>query len=122
MKRLVVLVMVLVLSCGQRVREVKRSGEAFGSYVLIRVQGRDEQRLNQAVDSVLGMFCRFNRLWSVYSESSEISVLNRQCRVRVSPETRELILQAVEFCRRTGGVFDIKVGPLMRLWGFRRGD
>ena len=123
MKRLVVVVSaVMVLSCGKRMREVKRSGQAFGSYVLIRAQGEGVGRLNLAVDSVMNMFARFNRLWSVYSESSEVSLLNRQGRAQVSAETRDLILLGVEFGKRTQGVFDITVGPLMRLWGFRRGD
>lgn len=121
MWRAVVCFLFLWLGCGQRLVQVERKGRVFGSYVRIKVIGEDSEKLNRAVDTVLrGLHC-FDSLWSVYSEKSEVSQLNRNLRGKVSAETKELIEMAKSFGYETDGVFDITVGPLMRLWGFRGG-
>ncbi len=118
---------VLVSGCGERapksdLRELKAvdtTGSAFGSYLRVMAAGKDEAQVRRAVDSVFALCGYFNRLWSPFSESSEISMLNRQGRLMVSADTRRLIEQGLSFGRLTRGTFDITVGPLMRLWGFK---
>ncbi len=41
--------------------------------------------------------------------------------VEVSPDTFEVVRQAVEYSRRTEGAFDVTVGPLVSLWGIGSG-
>ncbi|HKJ85476.1 MAG TPA: FAD:protein FMN transferase, partial [Spirochaetia bacterium] len=41
--------------------------------------------------------------------------------VVVSPDTFEVVRQAVEYSRRTEGAFDVTVGPLVSLWGIGSG-
>jgi thiamine biosynthesis lipoprotein len=122
MKRLVICFLFLGLGCNQRFTQIEREGRVFGSYVRIKVIGEDGERLNRGVDIVLQGFHRFDSLWSAYSEKSEVSQLNRNLRLKVCPETRVLIERAKGFGKETNGVFDITVGPLMRLWGFRGGS
>lgn len=75
--------------------------------------------MRQAVDSVFALCAYFNRLWSIFSDSSEISRLNREGGLKVSDETRRLIEKGLVFGRLTNGAFDITVAPLMRVWGFK---
>jgi len=42
--------------------------------------------------------------------------------VRVSPDTYEVVRQAVEYSRSTGGAFDVSVQPLVALWGIGTAD
>ncbi|MGQ9707415.1 MAG: FAD:protein FMN transferase [bacterium] len=116
------MVIIGLLSCIRRLNVVERSEVVFGSNLRIKILGEDRNRLTQAADSVLRVLKRFDSLWSVFSESSEVSQLNRNRRLKVSPETRDLIVQALGFGEKTGGVFDITVGPLMKLWGLKEGD
>jgi thiamine biosynthesis lipoprotein len=68
---------------------------------------------------------RIDRLMSHYKADSALSRLNRegsQRPVSVEPELFALIAEAMRYHRDSGGAFDITVGPLMKAWGFFRGD
>jgi thiamine biosynthesis lipoprotein ApbE len=59
---------------------------------------------------------RIERLLSKYTDTSEISRLNRLGKLKVSPDTFYVIKKSQEFCRETFGAFDITVAPLVDLW------
>ncbi len=107
-----------VLFCSRGGYEVDRTEMAFGSYVRIRALGKDSIRVNRTVTEAFAEFHRLDSLWSCFYDGSEVVRLNRARRLMVSSETRDLILKALEIGKRTEGVFDITVEPLMRLWGF----
>lgn len=56
---------------------------------------------------------------SKYKEGSEISMLNKRKTYKVRRETMELLRKSKEFCIVSQGAFDITVGPLIQLWGFK---
>jgi len=61
---------------------------------------------------------------STYREDSDISRLNRFQRDEwfpVSSQTAEVVDQAVQIGRLTGGAFDVTVGPVVDLWDFGAG-
>ncbi|MFC1679459.1 FAD:protein FMN transferase [Elusimicrobiota bacterium] len=65
-----------------------------------------------------------NKLMSTYDPQSEISRFNRSRSGKpfpVSPETAEVVEEALTFARDSGGAFDPTVGPLVDLWGFGPG-
>ena len=54
-----------------------------------------------------------------------LSRLNREAArrpVMVEPELFDFIAEAMRYTRESDGAFDITVGPLMKAWGFFRGD
>jgi thiamine biosynthesis lipoprotein len=56
---------------------------------------------------------------SSYSEASDVSRLNRSAGLgptRVSAEVREILELSIEYSRRTGGSFDVTIGPMVELW------
>ena len=63
---------------------------------------------------------RLEQLFSKYNPTSEISLLNHTGKLKVSPETFQLIKKSKEFYQLTDGAFDITVAPLVELWGFTR--
>ena len=69
--------------------------------------------------------CAAKRLECMFSRfrlESEIFALNqsagKKCE-RISPETYEVLSQAVEFSRISHGLFDATIGPLVDLWDYK---
>ena len=72
----------------------------------------------RAADITFKEIKRIENLLSFYKDDSEISRLNKQGRLRVSPETLLVIKEAGKFWKATQGAFDVTVAPLVQLWGF----
>ncbi|MDI6758945.1 MAG: FAD:protein FMN transferase [Candidatus Omnitrophota bacterium] len=73
----------------------------------------------KAKDIVFTEIKRIENLLSKYKADSEISKLNEFGALKVSPETFYVIEKAKEFSLASAGAFDVTVGPLLDLWGFR---
>jgi thiamine biosynthesis lipoprotein len=68
---------------------------------------------------------RVDRLMSHYRADSPLSRINRDAArgpVQVEPELFDFIALALEYGAASDGAFDVTVGPLMRAWGFFRGE
>lgn len=77
--------------------------------------------IRESVDEELDVV---NQRMSVFRPSSEISRFNRSVSTEwfaVSRELADLVKQALEIHRYSGGALDITIGPLIRLWGFGPG-
>ncbi len=78
----------------------------------------DAQLLQNQVDSLL---IEVNNIFSHYTNSSEISSINRHLSTRainISPEMAEVIGTAIMIYELSGGKFDITIKPLVDIWGF----
>jgi thiamine biosynthesis lipoprotein len=87
--------------------------------------GWDAASLPRIVDAALDEVDRIDRLMSHYKPESPLSRLNRtaaQGPVVVEPELFDFIVECLRYSRDSGGAFDITVGPLMKAWGFFRGE
>jgi thiamine biosynthesis lipoprotein len=85
----------------------------------------DAAALPRAVEAALDEVDRIDRLMSHYKSDSELSRVNRDAGKRpvtVSPELFDFIDASLEYSRDSGGAFDVTVGPLMKAWGFFRGE
>ena len=66
-----------------------------------------------------------NDQMSTYIDASEISRFNQSASTEwfaVSPDTAAVVEYALEVSRRTGGGFDVTVGPLVNAWSFGTGE
>lgn len=91
----------------------------------IVLPGDDEVRLRAIAEEAFDEVDRIEALLSAFRPTSEIAHLNTYAAyepVRVSRETFHLLRHAAQLSAETGGAFDITVGPLMRAWGFFKGD
>ena len=73
------------------------------------------------VEEIDGELRRVNDQMSTYLKSSEISRFNVSDSTDwfdVSDETAMVVEYALEVSRKTGGAFDVTVGPLVNLWSF----
>lgn len=83
--------------------------------------GPDRARLAEAADAAFEEIDRLDHQMSNYSETSELTYINRNAAredVIVEKELFDLLKLSIDSSRTTGDTFDITVGPLMKAWGF----
>jgi len=101
------------------------SHEAMGTIYTVVAYGRDQTFLSEVVSEVFAEIDQLDEQMSNYQPESELSAINRgaaQRDVTVSPQLFGLIQYSLRASQESGGDFDITVGPLMKLWGFFRGQ
>ncbi len=80
----------------------------------------------QAVQKAVAEMTRLESLLSNYREESEISAINRNAggpAISISPETEQVLQQALQYASVTKGAFDPTMGPIVELWGIgKKGD
>jgi len=99
--------------------------EAMGSSFSLVLFGPDRSGLESAAAAAFAEAHRLDRLLSNYLAESEWSAMNREAGsrpVRVTPELFALLSDCLEYSRMSEGAFDITVGPLMKVWGFYKGE
>jgi thiamine biosynthesis lipoprotein ApbE len=101
------------------------SRPAMGTTVEIFLYSPTRDRAVELFEAAFEEIARVEAALSTYRSTSEISRINAmafQRPVVTDPEVFGLIVQALEYGRRSGGAFDVTVGPLVKAWGFFRGD
>jgi len=91
----------------------------------IVIYGDDDQPLRQTVDAAFDEVDRIDRLMSHYKPDSPLSRLNRDAAkkpIKAEPELFDFLAECLRYSRASDGAFDITVGPLMKAWGFFRGE
>jgi len=98
------------------------TGPALGTHYTVKVVDAPRSLDLEALDKQIRReLDRVDALMSTYKEDSELSRFNRWDRddwFTVSPETAEVIDEALHVGRLTGGAFDVTVGPVVNLWNF----
>ncbi|MFN0122463.1 MAG: FAD:protein FMN transferase [Blastocatellia bacterium] len=97
--------------------------------------GADKTRLETAVEAAFDEIDRVDRLMSHYKPDSPLSRINLEAGAReagareagvapviTDPELFAFLRECLRYSRMSGGAFDITVGPLMKAWGFFRGE
>lgn len=82
-------------------------------------------RLAEAANTAFEEIDRLDQQMSNYSETSELTEINHNAARReviVEKELFDLLKLALDYSRTTDGTFDITVGPLMKAWGFFKGQ
>jgi thiamine biosynthesis lipoprotein len=98
---------------------------SMGCEYAIVAYGDDARALQGMVESAFDEVDRMDRLMSHYKPESPLSRLNREAArgpVAVPAELFDLIAESLRYSRESGGAFDVTVGPLMKAWGFFRGE
>jgi thiamine biosynthesis lipoprotein len=104
---------------------VEQNDEAMGATFSVVLYGNDRRQMDKAADAAFDEVHRLDRLLSNYKPDSEWSEVNRTAGVRpvkVSAELFQLLSDCLKYSRQSDGAFDITVGPLMKVWGFYKGE
>jgi len=101
------------------------SHRAMGTTFTLVVYGQKRAYLQEVTAQVFQEIDDLDDQMSNYKPESELSSINREAArhaVMVEPKLFRLIQESLEYSRASDGAFDITVGPLMKAWGFFRGQ
>ncbi|MDT8368551.1 MAG: FAD:protein FMN transferase [Longimicrobiales bacterium] len=102
-----------------RERLVRRTFPMMGTVGEIAIPARHEASTRVAVNAAIGELQRVEHLMSRFRADSDIGRVNAAApgqAVPVSPETAEVIRDALAWAEETGGVFDPCLARLSELW------
>jgi len=125
------LLLLLILGADPLLRAVdplvryEASHRAMGTSFTLVVYGQKDAYLQEVAAQVFQEIDELDDQMSNYKPSSELSSINREAArhaVLVEPSLFRLIQDSLEYSRASDGAFDITVGPLMKAWGFFRGQ
>lgn len=122
---LILLIFWLFLALDHHKPELALSGQAMGTVWEIKVAGGQRPSAAQLQTICQDFFKTSEQRLSYFLPGSEISRLNEKAGkspVTLSPAAFDLIKQAKNYGHLTKGAFDLTVAPLLRLWGFYRGQ
>jgi FAD:protein FMN transferase len=108
-----------------RLARLELTEEAMGSSFSLVLFGPDRPGLESAAAAAFAEAHRLDRLLSNYLADSEWSAMNREAAsrpVRVTSELFALLSECLDYSRMSDGAFDITVGPLIKVWGFYKGE
>jgi thiamine biosynthesis lipoprotein len=97
----------------------------MGTTFSMVLYGDDRARLEGATSAAFAEVHRLDQMLSNYLPDSAWSEVNRSAALRpvtVPMELFQLLSDCLDYSRTSGGTFDITVGPLMKAWGFYRGE
>jgi len=101
------------------------SQQAMGTVFTIYLYAGNDEQAGALFGSAFEEIERLDQTLSNYKADSELSRINRLAgheAVTTDPEMFSLLQTCLEYSKRSGGTFDITVGPLMRACGFFRGQ
>jgi FAD:protein FMN transferase len=107
-----------------RQQKVRRARPWLGTFVEIEVAGSSGPEMVAAVDAAFEAVAKVHRLMSFHDADSDVSRLNRDAHVKpiaVHAWTFAVLEAAVELHRRSNGIFDIAVAPVMQALGLLPG-
>ena len=98
------------------------SGATMGTRYTVKIGAAHAEHAGAALQAAIDERLEsINAGMSTYLPDSELSRFNAMrstAPFEVSAELCALVEQALAFSERTGGAFDVTVGPLVNLWGF----
>lgn len=99
---------------------VRLAGETMGTtYSVVAIgEDLDPDELGSAVEETLASVNSKMSNWDPNSEVSTFSKIQSTAPVEVSAEFATVIDASNDVHRKSGGKFDITLGPLIELWGF----
>ena len=93
----------------------------LGTWVRVVARHRDPRTASSAVERAFAAVDRVDREMSIHRADSELSFVNAGSGAlarRVPESLLDVVAMAREGARRTGGIYDPTILPIMRLYGF----
>ena len=107
---------------GQSGADTREYRYLMGTSVQVQAAGGDEAARRAAIGEAFAAMVEVDRLMSNYRSDSELAHVNREAAhspVVVSDPMLRVLEAAQRISADSNGAFDVTVGPLVRLWGFR---
>jgi thiamine biosynthesis lipoprotein len=118
------LLLTLLSSCSSQKEHIfRKSAFLMDTIVTVTVVSATKEGADKAVDSAFSEIGRLGKLCDFFSPDSEISKINKNAgvsEVKVSPDIIDLFEKTVYVSQKTGGAFDVTIGPVERLYDFHK--
>lgn len=95
---------------------LSRTQYLMGTWVEIQIIHPQPRKASPVMGKAFQRMKELENLLSTYKEKSEVSLLNREGKIKASPSTLRVIKEALKFSRLSQGTFDPTVKPLVDLW------
>jgi len=82
----------------------------FGSEIEIILPEMDESLANEIIDEMYIEALRLEKIFNLYDKNSELSLLNKKRKLKVSNELLDVLKYSLNFCKLTKGKYDISMG------------
>lgn len=120
---LVAYCLLLLSGCTKKDRMYKENRILMDTFCSITVVASSEAEAKEAIEAGFGEIQRLETLLNYFSPESELSAINAAAGafpVKVSSETLEIVIKAMDIAKASGGAFDPTVAPLIKLWKFSK--
>ena len=94
---------------------------ALGTWVRVVAVASDDAQAARGIEGAFAAIAKVDRQMSIHRHDSQVARVNAAAgssAVRVDADVVDVVASAVEGARRTAGLYDPTVLPLMRLYGF----
>jgi FAD:protein FMN transferase len=115
--------LLLASGCRRALHRYKFNEPRMGAAFRITLYAPDEQAAQRGARAAYGRVDQLNAILSDYEPDSEISRLSQRTLdgpmaepVEVSEELFHVLRASQDVAERTGGAFDVTIGPYVRLW------
>jgi thiamine biosynthesis lipoprotein len=112
----------LLNSCtSQKEKVYRKSSILMDTVVTITVGSDSKIHAEDAIDKAFSEIEKLGKLFDFYSSESEVSLINKNAGIseqKVSPEVLEILDRALFISEKTGGAFDVTIGPVITLYDF----
>ena len=88
---------------------------ALDTAITLKVYGSKRAQVLKKLEDKIN---ELDEVLSTGKETSEVSRLNRSGEAVLSPTVANLVKRSLDIYKKTDGLFDITIYPLMELWGF----
>jgi FAD:protein FMN transferase len=115
------LALLLLAGCATQPRETVLRGETMGSAWTATIAGELPQAAAELEAGAQRRFEAVNQALSTWRPDSALSRFNDDATgewVDIDPELAAVMAYALGLAERSGGAYDVTVGPLVNLWGF----
>jgi thiamine biosynthesis lipoprotein len=99
---------------------IRRLRPLLGTFVEVAVAGAAVAAMEAAVEAAFAAICTVHRLMSFHDEESDVSRLNHgafEAATGVHHWTFQVLEAALDFHRRSNGMFDIRIAPALQRFG-----
>lgn len=124
----VLVFLTVLLAHGQELKRFAFDQRHMGTQFRIVFYASETSLAQQAANQAFAEIDRLNTIFSDYDPNSELSQLTTKSEdqewIPVSQDLWIVLRQAQRIAKKSGGAFDITVGPLSKLWrrAFRQGE
>jgi thiamine biosynthesis lipoprotein len=101
----------------QKTEPVEKSNFALNTIITIQAYG---PHANEAIDKAFERILEVEEKMTTKDDLSEVNMINKKAGEgfqAVSTDTFFVIKKGMQYSESTNGIFDITVGPLVKLWG-----